>query len=102
MSEGMLTPVTSPGQDLKQVSESLMSETASICDRESIHEGQPHSPAIQMLSKEDQMMVERVVASLGTCVLGLTESSQTDGRSQDEFRRRLDAARKILEAGDGS
>ncbi|KAM4055060.1 hypothetical protein HRG_005869 [Hirsutella rhossiliensis] len=102
MSGGMLTPMGSPGQDLKQVSESLMTETVSICDRESIHEAQPQSPAIQMLSKEDQMMVERVVASLGRCVLGLTESSKTDPGRQEEFRRRIDAARKVLEAGPGS
>lgn len=98
MSGGMLTPVGSPEHDLKQVSESLMTETVSICDRESVNGG-PQSPAMQTLSSEDQMMVERVVASLGKCVLGLTEASRASPGGQAKFRRRIDAARRILEAG---
>ncbi|PNY27321.1 Uncharacterized protein TCAP_02757 [Tolypocladium capitatum] len=96
---GILTPGGSPDHDLKQVSESLMNETASICDKETINGG-PLSPAIQTLSREDQMMVERVVASLGRCVLGLTEASRTNPGGQGEFRRRIDAARKMLEGGE--
>lgn len=99
MNGGVLTPLGSPNQDVKQVSESLMSETASICDRANVNDGQP---AMQMLSKSDQAMVERVVASLGRCVLGLTESSGSSSESQAEFRRRIDAAGKILEAGPGA
>jgi hypothetical protein len=51
---------------------------------------------VQMLVKDDQILVERLVASLGKCVLGLQES----GRGSYEgryWRRRLDAARRILE-----
>ncbi|POR31965.1 Uncharacterized protein TPAR_07821 [Tolypocladium paradoxum] len=99
LSGGILTPGGSPEHDLKQVSESLMNETASICDKESINGGS-RSPAIQTLSREDQMMVERVVACLGRCVLGLTEASRTNPGSQNEFRRRIDAARKVLEGGE--
>ncbi|PHH87584.1 hypothetical protein CDD83_8673 [Cordyceps sp. RAO-2017] len=98
MSGGMLTPMGSPEHELTQVSESLMSETASICDKESMEGGAP-SPAMQMLSKDDQTMVERVVASLGRCVLGLTEATRTNAAGEEEFRRRIEAARKILEAG---
>lgn len=99
LSGGILTPGGSPEHDLKQVSESLMNETASICDKESINGGS-RSPAIQTLSREDQMMVERVVASLGQCVLGLTEASRTNPGGRDEFRRRIDAASKMLEGGE--
>ncbi|KND95008.1 hypothetical protein TOPH_00208 [Tolypocladium ophioglossoides CBS 100239] len=99
LSGGILTPGGSPEHDLKLVSESLMNETASICDKESINGG-PRSPAIQTLSREDQMMVERVVASLGRCVLRLTEASRTNRGGQDEFRQRIDAARKMLEGGE--
>ncbi|PFH56154.1 hypothetical protein XA68_16970 [Ophiocordyceps unilateralis] len=98
ISGGMVTPVGSPEHELKQVADTLMSETASICDKESLNGG-TQSPAMQMLSKTDQMMVERVVASLGRCVLGLTEAARTGPASGDEFRRRIDAARRVLEAG---
>jgi len=49
-----------------------------------------------MLVKEDQILVERVVASLGKCVLGMQEVSRgsTEGRM---WRRRLDVARRVLD-----
>ncbi|KAI5926335.1 hypothetical protein F4810DRAFT_656435 [Camillea tinctor] len=92
---GVLTPRDSPDQELKQISETLMSETASICDRESIYTGETAAP-INSLLKEDQILVERLVASLGRCVLGLTESGRASTESR-LFRRRIDAARRILE-----
>ncbi|RDA94101.1 hypothetical protein CP533_6595 [Ophiocordyceps camponoti-saundersi (nom. inval.)] len=98
MRGGVVTPAGSPEHDLKQVADDLMNETASICDKESI-DGGTQSPAMQMLSKADQMMVEQVVASLGRCVLGLTEAGRAGLASADEFRRRIDAARRVLEAG---
>jgi hypothetical protein len=54
-----------------------------------------------MLAKEDQVLVEKLVASLGKCVLGLQEAGQTgyDGRI---WRRRLDAARRVLEGEEGA
>ncbi|KAI0598244.1 hypothetical protein F4775DRAFT_555822 [Biscogniauxia sp. FL1348] len=94
---GVLTPRDSPDQELKQISETLMSETASICDRESIHAGETTAP-INSLLKEDQILVERLVASLGRCVLGLTESGRASTESR-LYRRRIDAARRILEGG---
>ncbi|KAI0125575.1 hypothetical protein BJ170DRAFT_631681 [Xylariales sp. AK1849] len=90
---GILTPGVSPDQELKQISETLMSETASICDRESVHSG---DQTIEMLQKEDQILVERLVASLGRCVLGLTESGRASTESR-LFRRRIETARQILE-----
>ncbi|KAF4594617.1 hypothetical protein GQ602_000230 [Ophiocordyceps camponoti-floridani] len=99
ISGGIVTPVGSPEQELKQVSDTLMNDTASICDKESLNSGGGHSSAMQTLSKADQLMVEQVVASLGRCVLGLTEASRTGPASGEEFRRRIDAARRVLEAG---
>lgn len=54
------------------------------------------SAIMQTLPRDDQFLVERLVASLGRCVLGLTEH----GRASTEarmYRRRIDAARRILE-----
>ncbi|KAK8014748.1 hypothetical protein PG990_008044 [Apiospora arundinis] len=93
---GVLTPGASPrespDQDLKQLSESLMSETASIC--ESVQGGDQE--AMGMLPKEDQILVQRLVASLGKCVLGITENGRASSESR-LYRRRIDLARRILE-----
>ncbi|KAI1858973.1 uncharacterized protein JN550_012235 [Neoarthrinium moseri] len=95
-SRGILTPQDSPDQGLKQISETLMSETASICDRESTHAGEK---PIEQLQKDDQILVERLVGSLGKCVLGLTESGRASAESR-LFRRRIESARRILEGLD--
>lgn len=91
---GVLTPGDSPDPILRSMSETLMGETTSAANRN----GQPAPTAapIQGLHKDDQAAVERLVASLGKCVLGLGEASRagTEGR---DFRRRIDAARRILE-----
>lgn len=93
---GVLTPGASPrespDQDLKQISDSLMSETASIC--ESVQGGDQE--AMGLLPKEDQILVQRLVASLGKCVLGITENGRASSESRF-YRRRIDLARKILE-----
>lgn len=59
------------------------------------------SSPVQMLSKDDQILVERLVASLGKCVLGLQdmEAGNYDSRI---WRRRLDAARRVLEGDEGA
>ncbi|KAJ8061035.1 hypothetical protein OCU04_010113 [Sclerotinia nivalis] len=59
-----------------------------------------YSPT-QMLSNDDQILVERLVASLGKCILGLqdTEAGNYDSRI---WRRRLDAARRVLEGEEGA
>ncbi|ERS96069.1 hypothetical protein HMPREF1624_07605 [Sporothrix schenckii ATCC 58251] len=55
--------------------------------------------ALEALSKEDQYLVERLVGNLGRCVLGLSESGRASTESR-MFRRRIDAARRILEGLD--
>lgn len=51
---------------------------------------------METLPRDDQFLVERLVASLGRCVLGLTESERASTEAQ-MYRRRIDAARRILE-----
>ncbi|CAK7211908.1 hypothetical protein SBRCBS47491_001283 [Sporothrix bragantina] len=125
--------VSSDNDELRSISESLMNETASICEQasgeepgsssihgkrsmsslgggSSLHEragsagadnvnGASHVQALQSLSKEDQYLVERLVGNLGRCVLGLSESGRASTESR-VFRRRIDAARRILEGLD--
>ena len=125
-STGILTPQgSSPDRDLKAISDSLMNETASIYEREMngddstlVNGGHKYtgsldtatagrSPlkgtmgandpaAMQTLPREDQYLVERLVASLGRCVLGLTESGRASSESR-MYRRRIEMARRILE-----
>jgi len=55
---------------------------------------------VSMLAREDRILVERLVASLGKCVLGLQEAGFSyEGRV---WRRRLDAARRVLEGQEGA
>lgn len=54
---------------------------------------------LETLPRDDQFLVERLVASLGRCVLGLTENSKTSAEAR-MYRRRVDAARRILEGFD--
>ncbi|KAM3071396.1 hypothetical protein ACMFMG_008991 [Clarireedia jacksonii] len=60
----------------------------------------PPSP-VHMLAPDDQKLVERLVASLGKCVLGMQEAGPNsyDARM---WRRRLDAARRVLEGDEGA
>lgn len=48
------------------------------------------------LPREDRYLVERVVACLGRCVMGLTENGRASSESR-MFRRRIEAARRALE-----
>ncbi|KAJ4137762.1 hypothetical protein NW768_003352 [Fusarium equiseti] len=92
------TPGGSPDSELKQISASLMNEAATLGGIETGHLSGDASP-MQGLDKESQILVERLVASLGKCVLGLTESSSA-GSEARMYRRRMDAARRILEGLD--
>ena len=56
---------------------------------------------VQMLPREEQLLVEKLVASLGKCVLGLQEAS-TGSYEGIQWRRRLDEARKILDGEEGA
>jgi hypothetical protein len=95
---GVLTPDGSPEQELRQISEALMNKTASICDKESIHDGEKVAP-MQLLQKDDQILVERLVASLGRCVLGLSEAGRASAEGR-AYRRKIESARRILEGHD--
>lgn len=130
-STGMLTPEGgSPDQAVRTITTSLMSDTTAACQEmqdgeatkndTSVHGGHKHNISMQSISstaslmqengttavietlpRDDQFLVERTVASLGRCVLGLTESGRAsvEGRM---YRRRIDAARRILEGIDQS
>lgn len=54
------------------------------------------SAVMETLPRDDQFLVERLVASLGRCVLGLTDSNRASAEAR-MYRRRIDAARRILE-----
>lgn len=56
---------------------------------------------LDALLREDKYLVDRIVASLGRCVLGLTENGRAGAESR-MYRRRLDAARKALEGLDNA
>ncbi|KAE9376892.1 hypothetical protein N431DRAFT_480039 [Stipitochalara longipes BDJ] len=77
---------------------SLLSDSVTL--REAAGDRLQPSP-VHMLAKEDQILVERLVASLGKCVLGLQEAGRAsyEGRV---WRRRLDAARRVLEGQEGA
>ncbi|KAJ2992474.1 hypothetical protein NUW58_g2156 [Xylaria curta] len=92
---GMLTPDGSPDQELKQISKALMSETASICEKDILHNSETIAP-MQMLQRDDQILVERLVASLGRCVLGLTEAGRASAEGR-AYRRKIETARRVLE-----
>ncbi|KAK3330421.1 hypothetical protein B0H66DRAFT_61644 [Apodospora peruviana] len=134
-STGILTPnSSSPDQELKSLSRTLMNETASVCEQQqqqqydglrdesggqyglpsetesseaegaapgALRGSNPNAPlALQTLMREDKYLVERLVAGLGRCVLGLTESGRASAESR-MYRRRIDAARRILEGLEG-
>lgn len=121
---GVLTPQnSSPDHELKALSDSLLNETVSIFEQQrqerehlgdvklngtsrsasGVTNGSPTKmttpQAMQTLLREDQYLVERLVANLGRCVLGLTESGKASAESR-MYRRRIDAARRILEGLD--
>ena len=96
------TSSTSNTPDLKprEQEASLLSDSATLTEGTNSGERLQPSP-VHMLAKDDQILVERLVASLGKCVLGLQEA----GRSTYEgrvWRRRLDAARRVLEGEEGA
>ncbi|KAH7328920.1 hypothetical protein B0I35DRAFT_473577 [Stachybotrys elegans] len=92
---GVLTPGGSPDSELNQISEGLLRNTNSACEDRSPAENAP-IPAMEMLSREDQMGVQRLVGTLGKCVLGLAEASSASTEAR-MYRRRIEAARRILE-----
>ncbi|OTB16004.1 hypothetical protein K445DRAFT_75014 [Daldinia sp. EC12] len=93
---GMLTPRESPDRELQQISEVLLNESTS-----SSQSGDSRTTPIEMLQKDDRILVERLVASLGRCVLGLAESSRGSAEYR-AYRRKIEVARRALESMDGS
>lgn len=63
--------------------------------------GSSQPSPVGMLRRDEQILVERLVASMGKCVLALQESREgtVDHRL---WRRRLDAARRVLEGIEGA
>jgi hypothetical protein len=108
-STGVLTPNSSPDQELKTISDTLMTETAHAYEQQQrgddaaksgmFSSGASTPQPLQTLLREDKYLIERVVAELGRCVLGLTESGRASSESR-MYRRRIDAARRILEGLD--
>ncbi|KAL2127473.1 hypothetical protein VTI74DRAFT_10675 [Chaetomium olivicolor] len=118
-STGALTPrdssSSSPDYELNSISSRLMSDLSSAYNslQHSQHskedgeggggklerEHHQHQHPLEALLREDKYLVERLVASLGRCVLGLTEHGRASAESR-VFRRRIDAARRVLEGVD--
>ncbi|GAP84947.2 hypothetical protein SAMD00023353_0802730 [Rosellinia necatrix] len=92
---GVLTSGDSPDPGLKRISETLMGETTSIYDTEAPYNGDKDTP-MQMLQKEDQLLVQRLVANLGRCVLGLAEAGRASAEGR-AYRRKIETARRALE-----
>ncbi|SPN97018.1 uncharacterized protein DNG_00534 [Cephalotrichum gorgonifer] len=95
MNGGVLTPQGSPDEELKTVSDALMSETASICEMGGAG-GVGGTPAIQSLDRDDQLLVQAVVAGLGRCVLGLSEADEASAEGA-LYRQRLQEVKRLLE-----
>ncbi|KLU81472.1 hypothetical protein MAPG_00561 [Magnaporthiopsis poae ATCC 64411] len=105
------------GGDLRAISDSLMNEAAAVYAQQAgpgylagrvsptkrngsiLVKNTTTLPAMQQLMREDQFLVERLVAGIGRCVLGLSENGRAGSESR-MYRRRLDAARRILEGID--
>ncbi|KAG9238703.1 hypothetical protein BJ875DRAFT_13080 [Amylocarpus encephaloides] len=80
----------------------ITSYSATLVDRQSgIDQERLQTSPVHMLAKDDQILVERLVASLGKCVLGLQEADRGTYESR-VWRRRLDAARRVLEGTEGA
>lgn len=82
-----------------QQSASILSESATLIESQGVGDRMQPSP-VHMLARDDQILVERLVASLGKCVLGLQEAGKGSYESKI-WRRRLDAARRTLEGEEG-
>ncbi|RDW88851.1 hypothetical protein BP6252_00883 [Coleophoma cylindrospora] len=91
------TKQTSPGANPA----SIVSASGSLNLIESQGDDRQRQSPVHMLAKEDQVLVERLVASLGKCVLGFQEAGESGSESR-VWRRRLDAARRVLEGEEGA
>ncbi|KAL7803723.1 hypothetical protein V8C44DRAFT_343326 [Trichoderma aethiopicum] len=94
---GILTPGGSPDQTVKRLRDSLLTDASSIYSQTSSNGRGGHSPALQVLSKDVQQTVERVVASLGKCVLALGEADGNHPGGHELYKRRIEAALRVLD-----
>ncbi|KAK1240792.1 hypothetical protein MKX07_006225 [Trichoderma sp. CBMAI-0711] len=94
---GILTPGGSPDQVSKRLRDSLLTDASSIYSQNSSNGRGGQSPALQVLSKDVQQTVERVVASLGKCVLALGEADGTHPGGHELYKRRIEAALRVLD-----
>ncbi|KAL6690372.1 hypothetical protein J3F84DRAFT_389127 [Trichoderma pleuroticola] len=94
---GILTPSGSPDQGLKRIRDSLLTDASSIYSQASSNSRGGQSPALQVLSKDVQLTVERLVASLGKCVLALGEADGAHPGGHELYKRRIEAALRVLE-----
>ncbi|KAL6868651.1 hypothetical protein J3F83DRAFT_707914 [Trichoderma novae-zelandiae] len=94
---GILTPGGSPDQVTKRLRDSLLTDASSIYSQASSNGRGGQSPALQVLSKDVQQTVERVVASLGKCVLALGEADGAHTGGHELYKRRIEAALRALE-----
>lgn len=86
---GMMTPEDSPGPGLKQISETLM--------KDALRDDGNTAASLQMLQRDDQILVQRLVACLGRCILGLSEAGRASAEGR-AYRRKIEAARRALES----
>jgi hypothetical protein len=93
----MRSPDASPNEQLKQVTESLIADTASASSPGNGIMRTGSTSTLSGLSGEDQMSVERLVASLGKCVVGLGQASRSGREEAGLYRERIEAARRLLE-----
>lgn len=84
---------TIPEEEIHSISLHSTSSSTSLMEKNGT------TAVLETLPRDDQFLVERLVASLGRCVLGLTENSKTSTEAR-MYRRRVDAARRILEGFD--
>ncbi|PTB64457.1 hypothetical protein BBK36DRAFT_1171024 [Trichoderma citrinoviride] len=94
---GILTPGGSPDQASKRLRDSLLTDASSLYSQNSSNGRGGQSPALQVLSKDVQQTVERVVASLGKCVLALGEADGTHPGGHELYKRRIEAALRVLD-----
>ncbi|KAL2890095.1 hypothetical protein HOO65_020637 [Ceratocystis lukuohia] len=116
-SAGILTPRDSPNaeageeEDLASVSKRLMHGTAAAANHNAPAQASVNpsskandprmstSTSMSLLQHDDQVLVEQLVASLGQCVLKLSEVSRSSADSRI-LRQRMAAARRLLEGLD--
>ena len=88
----------SPEPPLNGLSRVLLSEVAGILDGEGTMDAARPAP-VQALTHHDQIAVQMLVASLSKCISGLGSLPEENMRTED-YRRRIEAARRMLEGQD--